>query len=451
MPASLLLDALTLAVTALVGMAVLAFYHPFLLGYDIALLIAIGLTLTVVGRGAVNSAIKESKAKYRTAAWLEELARLSGTFRQFGGPNLAMRNADRIAGDYLTYRGKHFGILLRQIVTMLLLQAVASTVLLGLGGALVIRGQLNLGQLVAAELIVALVVGAFAKLTKHVEAFYDLLAGVDKLGVLLDLPRDQCAGVESPGEVGEPIAIAARDLVYGAPDHPLPRHTDFEIAAGERVALVGPSGSGKSMLCEVLAGQRARLGGQLTIDDFAPEELRPAARASRIAYVRGNEVFAATVAENIACGRPDVTNAVVRDVLTKVGLLDAVLAAGGLETALTAEGHPLTDAQCRRLSLARAIAGRPGLIIVDGLLDGFADDEIEMLVDVLTDREAPWTLIVVTGRAAIRDACDRVIDVSTGSDSMTGLAGAAVGGDNGNGHSNGNGHGNGNGNGHHDS
>jgi putative ABC transport system ATP-binding protein len=180
--AQLLLEGIGLVLSAIVGMTVLAFYHPWLAGFDVILLAMIGLVVFVLGRGAVDSSVKESKEKYAMAAWLEDIARCPVAFRTDGGSEFALERSDRMIHDYLSARKKHFRILMRQILFALGLQALASTALLGIGGWLVVSGELTLGQLVAAELIVAVIVGSVAKLGKHMESFYDLLAAVDKLG-----------------------------------------------------------------------------------------------------------------------------------------------------------------------------------------------------------------------------------------------------------------------------
>jgi ABC-type bacteriocin/lantibiotic exporter with double-glycine peptidase domain len=193
--ATLLLDGLQLALNALVGMAVLAFYHPWLLGFDVVLLALLAMMVFLLGRGAVKTSIVESQWKYKTADWLENLARCSITFKLDGGAEFALERGDQLVHEYLLARRAHFHVLMRQVLFALAIQALASAVLLGVGGWLVMRGQLTLGQLVAAELIVTVIVGALAKLGKSLEAFYDMLASIDKLGALFDLPIEQQEGV----------------------------------------------------------------------------------------------------------------------------------------------------------------------------------------------------------------------------------------------------------------
>jgi ABC-type bacteriocin/lantibiotic exporter with double-glycine peptidase domain len=227
-----------------------------------------------LGRGAVATSIRESRAKYAIAAWLQELARHPTAFRLYGGNRFALDRADHLAVEYLEARRLHFRVLMRQILFALGLQAIAATVLLGLGGWLVIQGQLTLGQLVAAELIVTVIVGSFAKLGKHMESFYDLLASMDKLGHLFDLPIEDQTKLFHLHETG-PATLAVRDLSYHYHASSDTFHDlNFELRPGESLALVGPDGSGKSTLVELLGGIRRPTSGHVELDGIDLRELR---------------------------------------------------------------------------------------------------------------------------------------------------------------------------------
>lgn len=410
--AQLLLDGLGLVLSAVLGMAVLAFYHPWLLGFDIVLLASIAFIILVLGRGAVPSAIKESKHKYAMAAWLEDIARCQATFRSDGGAEFAMERADRLTHEYLSARKRHFRVLMRQIVFALALQAVASTVLLGLGGWLVISGELTLGQLVAAELIVTIIVGAFAKLGKHMESFYDLLASVDKLGALFDLPAERQGGMLGTGRRG-PIEVSLHAVSYSWPGRPAAIDAvSGLVPRASSLAVVGPSGSGKSTLLDLIGGLRAPTAGHLTLDGFDPRDLRPDVLQERVALVRGVDVFHATVEENVHLHREDVSAAHVRDALEHVGLLDAVLQLDdGCDAQLASSGAPLTENRCRLLALARAVVGRPGLLLIDGCLDALPDSELATVLDFLLAPEQPWTVVIATGRESIAARCSERIEI----------------------------------------
>lgn len=397
--AQLLLDGLSLILNTLIGMLVLAFYHPWLLGFDVVLLALILFAVLVLGRGAVTTSIQESKVKYHVASWLEDLAGCGLSFRYDGGTEFAQERTDSLTHEYLSARRRHFKVLLRQIVFALGLQAVASTVLLGLGGWLVIDGQLTLGQLVAAELIVTVIVSSFAKIGKHMESWYDLLASVDKLGYLLDLPVERHDGLLS-GLSDTPAEVVVHGVGYDYADGRAGLGpTSFSIDRGARTVVTGRGGSGKSILLDLLFGLRTPTCGHLTIDDFDPREIRPAILRRSVALVREVEVFEGTIAENIHLERPEVTAGDVRSALELVDLLDDLhRLPHGLETEVNSTGSPLSPTQQRKLMLARAVAGRPTLLLIDGALDALPDDDLARIAERLWDARQPWTLLIATGR-----------------------------------------------------
>lgn len=407
--AQLLLEGIGLVLSAIVGMTVLAFYHPWLAGFDVVLIAMIILVVFVMGKGAVKSSIKESKKKYAMGAWLEDIARCPVAFRTDGGSEFALERADRIIHDYLSARKKHFRILMRQIVFALGLQAMASTALLGIGGWLVVSQELTLGQLVAAELIVAVIVGSVAKLGKHMESFYDLLAAIDKLGHLFDLKVERTDGVLTPASAG-PATVELTSLRSTPGGSTL----NWKLERGEFVAVIGNAGTGKSRLCDVIYGLRSPANGHLTIDDCDPRDLRPDVLRRRVALVRDVEFFEGTISENVHLERPTVSSANVHAVLDRLGVLDELLLLpDGLGTSLPTGGGVLSSSQLRRLMLARSIVGRPGLLLIDGLLDGFSDNELTEVVSALTRLKNECTIFVATGQQRVADLCERVMKMTT--------------------------------------
>jgi putative ABC transport system ATP-binding protein len=399
---SLLVEGVGIVMITVVGLAVLAFYHPYLLTFAIILVVLVIFLVTVLGIGGVRTSIKESYAKYDMAAWLEEIAKCPHTFRFGKGGNLAIDRANELAGAYIDARKTHFRVVWRQTLFALLLEAIASTVLLGLGGWLVINRQLNLGQLVAGELLVTLVLTALSKIGKYIEIFYDLQASLDKLGVVSTLTLEPPGGERLP-ESDRPMRVVA-EIRRGE------KVQRLEAQAGERVAVVGPSGYGKTFLLETLALLRVPQEGLLEFDSIDARSLDRSASRLNIALVGQAETFAGTVAENIRVGRSELSAADVRRALEMVGLAETVARLPhGVATPLGSDGLPLSTNELLRLSIARAIAGRPRLLLIDGLLDGLDMRDCPELVDSLFDRAAPWTLVIVTARDEIVKRCDKTV------------------------------------------
>jgi ABC-type bacteriocin/lantibiotic exporter with double-glycine peptidase domain len=407
--ATLLVDGIGVVMITIVGLIVLAFYHPYLLTFAAVMVGLIMFLMFGLGLGGVRTSIAESYAKFDVAAWLEEPAKCPHTFRF--GQGGAFRRADELADAYVTARRRHFRVVWRQTLFVLLLEAAAMTVLLGLGGWLVIQRQLTLGQLVAGELIVALVLAALSKSGKYIETFYDLQASLDKLGVIEQLPIEADGGeILPPGD--QPMRVTA-ELRARRPGVDGGEVRRLDIRPGERVAISGPSGSGKTWVLETLALLRVPPEGLLEFDGLDARSLDRSRARLQLAYVGQAETFADTVAENIRVGRGDLSAADVRRALEMVGLADTVARLPqGVGTPLASDGLPLSANDISRLSIARAIAGRPRLLLVNGMLDRLDLRTCPELLDSLFDRAAPWTLVIVTARDDIKARCDRAVEWS---------------------------------------
>ncbi len=404
--ASLLLDGVALVMSAVVGLALLAVYHPIFLGFDLLLVVLVTVVLVAFGRGAVGSAIEESKAKYDVASWIEELARHPLAFKV--ADELAARRGDDLAHTWLRARAGHFRRLLGQIAGLHALYALVTGLLFALGGWLVIRGQLTLGQLVAAELVVATVLGTFRKFAKQLDALYDLLAALDKLGYLLDLPLERMDG-ETPVVASGPVGVGLHDVRLALEEGPALDGVGIQLAPGDRVGITGRSGSGKTLLLHLMAGLRAPASGCVRWDGVDLRDLRLGAVRRDLALVGGIEIVDGTLLENVAMGRGAVGMVDVRRALVAVGLLDAVSALPqGLRTRLLPGGAPLTRGQQARLMLARAIAGSPRLLLVDDLLDALGPEDLAPALDALLGADRPATVVVVSRNAEVLGRTDRI-------------------------------------------
>lgn len=402
--AALMVDGIAILLTTLISMSVMAFYHPFLLGYDVVLLVLLATIFFGFGRNGVKTAIQESRTKYGVLSWLEDMARCPGVFRTGGVELLAQQRTDVLCADYLHARRSHFSILIRQIVLVLILQVIATTALLGLGGFLVLNEQLTLGQLVAAELIVAMIVASFAKLGKHLEGWYDLLASVDKLSHLLDLPaepQDGLIGLSRQGPA-ELVICEAASRETGSPTDPSSKRPLLRVAPGETAALVNWNPSLTHDFADGLRGLRGVSGPTLLIDGVQIDDIRADVLRQHVAVARDLEFLPSTIAENIHLSRPQVGESDVREACHAAGLTDELHLAGlSLSTQVLPSGWPLNAGQQRRLILARALAGRPRILFIDQLCDAFAAAEFQQVWARVSRPPSPMTILVATVREDI--------------------------------------------------
>jgi putative ABC transport system ATP-binding protein len=208
-----------------------------------------------------------------------------------------------------------------------------------------------------------------------------------------------------------------RDLNFGyGAKRPVLQGVDFSLRPGERVAVFGGHGSGKSSLAQLLAGLRQTDSGHLELDGLDLGEWRLDALRSRVALVSRVEIVEDSLLENVRLGRAEIGLDEVWRALEAVGLLqELALSAEALkDLELGPNGTPLSHAQALRLLLARAMVGRPGLLVLDGSLDEMDSLARERIARALFAEDAPWTLLVLTRSAQVAALCGRVVELPGG-------------------------------------
>ena len=409
--ASLLLGGIDAVLIALVGLIVLAFYHPALLAFDLVLILGAAFVLIPLGRGGTATSIAESKAKYAVVGWLEEMARHPLSFKLAGGDDLAQVQVETLAKSYLDTRDRHFRIVYRQVVGALSIEVVASLALLAVGGLLVIERQLSIGQLVAAELIVTAVVASLAKLGGKVETFYDLVAAVDKLGEILDLPLERRDGDILPSDSSAWCGLLLDGVEIDADFAVRPTRVSLKVAPGERLSIAGTERE-TAALVDSIFGLRAPRAGVIEVGGHDVRDLSLRALRSRIALVRGAEVFPGCILDNLRAAKSGLSADDAWDALARVGIAETVKSLSeGLQTTLSGDGAPLSRTEVVALTIARALAGKPSLLILDRTLDRIDPRAGARIAESLSEGPAS-ALLIVSEDSAVQAQMDQHIDIS---------------------------------------
>lgn len=394
--ATLLTIGLTALLQGVIGSVILMLYSVYFAVLVIFIIAILYFTVFYVGKHAEYSAILESKSKYSMAEWLEGVAQSVRLYKFFNAPERVQTQTDILANQYLDNRKKHFRCLQYQLLCAVAMYAVIGTSMLILGGTLVIRGEINLGQFVAAELIIFGILAAFVRFITKLEYFYDLLAALDKLGVLKDLPQESSS---SNQHVNEPIKTLALEKVTYAFDtaKPLLNIDVLQLKKGDTLAILGESGSGKTILLEILMGLRLPQSGVVQYNQM---DLRLWNQATfrNVLGVAGNVgLIKGTILDNLLLGRAHVSIENVNQITETLALKEEIEKLPlGLNTPLTSLGAPLSTTQLHRLELARAMLGKAEVIFVDGLLDYLTEDELDAVLRWVADHQAEMMLIVTT-------------------------------------------------------
>jgi putative ABC transport system ATP-binding protein len=408
----MLLETLGYILQTVIGMVLLAFYHPLLLAFDLFFVSVLAFILFGLGKNGLATAIEQSKAKYQAAAWLEDIATNPILGKSSDNRAYLDTQTDDIAKGYVDACTEHFKVLNSQNVGALILHTLANTLLLGMGGWMVISNQLSLGQLIAAELVVGAMIYGLTRLGKTLDNFYDMLASLDKLGYLLDLPQEtDKGGTADLSEAPYEVAVENLSLTGGVHLDAL-NNVSFQLASREH--LVISEGIDKGSLLDVIYGLRQPRSGQVCLNGQDLRDLNLGLLRNTVSLVRDAEIFTGTLLDNVCLGR-EVTLTEVRQMLEYVGLTETIAELpDSLQTLLLPNGSPLTHEQSLRLTLARALIGRPRLLLLDKVLDRIDSRVLPMILDHLLAKNTLWTLIVTSQRTDIIARFQRQIKIDNG-------------------------------------
>jgi ABC-type bacteriocin/lantibiotic exporter with double-glycine peptidase domain len=373
----ILIDAPAALLQILFALILLSFYHPFFIVFGFMLLALIYTVFKYTAVKGLESSLEESKHKYRVAHWIQEVARSIVSFKLSGKTQLALDKNDHLVKDYLNAREKHFKVLVLQFIQMIGFKVLVTAGLLLIGGALVLNQEMNIGQFVAAEIIIILVISSVEKLILGLESFYDVLTSLEKLGQVVDKELESQKGDTISAETSFNLILSK--VFYSVPDRDTPILSDInlEISNQCRILVRGESGSGKSSLLRLLAGIIDPTSGRIFINDAALSSLHLNSYRALLGLSLSEETpFEGTIRENVSFNNLEVTDQRIRAVFNEIGLKEFLKdQPNGLDTYLKPEGKQIAYTVAKKIILARAIIKNPKLLILEDPLDQFSMEE----------------------------------------------------------------------------
>ncbi len=377
------------------------------------------LIFRITGKPGLTTSLEESKYKFEVAHWLEEIGRTMSTFKFLGNSELPIQRTDGLVDNYLTARKKHFRILVWQFGGMIAFKVLVAAGLLILGSMLVIDKQINIGQFVASEIIIVLIIGAVEKLILSMQTIYDLLTALEKIGTVTDLPLENNTGTDlrdTPCDSG--VEIRFNNVTFTYPDGTEPVISNFQstIKPGERLCIRGKNGSGKTSLLKLMTGLYEEFNGTITINGFPINSLKiEALRAITGDNFNECDVFKGTLYENIHAGRGSVTSDDVLWAMKQVELLQFLEhSPDGLQTQIDPEGRRLSSGIIHKIVLARAIAERPKILLLEDSLTNLDQTERKNIYSNILNKSNGWTVIMTSNDPLIASECDSTIELENG-------------------------------------
>ncbi len=401
----------------IVGLVVLSLYHPFFIIFSILLLIIVYLIIAATGPRGLRTSLQESTSKYKIAFWLEEIARSKLSFKLASNNKLGLINTDKNVNDYLEAREKHFGVIISQSVYLIIFKVLVAAGLLITGSILVFNEQMNIGQFVAAEIIIILIIASVEKIIKTIESIYDVLTALEKIGFVFDKPMDEYDGVELK-ESDDSFSIAVENLSYRYESSAAVslQNINFEIPVNNSAFICGPSSSGKSTLMQVISGILEPTDGIVKYNGFPLRSLDFDKLKEDIGFCLGQgEIFQGTILDNITLRRDKATPDNINRALAITGLSPYLSKMPlGFNTIIDPEGKKVPTNIQKRILLARAIATNPRLLILEDPLDHVTNDEKKILIEALTNPQNRWKVIISSVDKIWKEHIEKVIEIDNG-------------------------------------
>ena len=389
------------------ALILLSFYHVFfiLFGFLLAVIFYIIFKYTIpIG---VQTSLEESKNKYKVAHWLQEVGRAILTFKVSGNTSLAIDKNDVLVNKYIKSRESHFRILVIQFIQMISFKVLITAGLLTIGGYLVLDQRINIGQFVAAEIIILLVISSVEKLIFGLESVYDVLTSIEKLGQVVDKKIEKVSGEI----INTDIRINFKNLTYSVSnkEKPLLNNITYQIDCSDRIFVEGESVSSKSSFLQLIPGLIDPTSGSMHINDLSMSSLDIRSYRSNLGISFLNQTpFEGTLRENITLGDTSIKDEEIYEIFNLVGLIAFLqLQPDGLNTIIKPEGKQVAYTINKKIILARAIAKKPKIMVLEEPIDQLKPKEITRIIDYLTAPERPWGLVVVSSYNIWKSKCNK--------------------------------------------
>ncbi len=409
----LLIDLPAASIQVLLGLTILAFYHPFFIAFGLFLLIIVLAILRFTSAGGLNTALLASGYKYGVAAWLQEVARTVKSFKYTKGTSLHLNKTDELVGNYLTARTQHFKILLTQFWSLISFKVIITASMLILGSYLLLNQQINIGQFIAADIIIISIIASIEKVIINLDSVYEAMVSVEKLGKITEAEEEKSGSlVLHANNEGVSIQFADVNFSYNG-DKPVINKINFNVEKGEMIQIAGVSGAGKSTVLRLLTGAFTQYNGSVLIDGIpaANYDLKSLRQLTGI-LLGSQDIFYGTLLQNITMDSPKITVSQVTKLADIVGLSAFVKdSKDGYDTVLQPVGLKLSGRVRKNILLMRALLGEHRLLLLEDPFDHLEEPNKTNTIQYLRESKNV-TVLIASQDQQLSNYCNKVITLS---------------------------------------
>ena len=411
----IMLDIPAAVIQTFFGLILLAFYHPVFIVFGALLIVIVLIIIRFTSPQGLATALKASDYKYAIAAWIEEMARVIKSFKYNKGTNLHIQKSDKLVTSYLESRTNHFKILLTQYWSLIGFKILITAAMLVLGSILLVKQQINVGQFIAADIVIIAIINSVEKLILSLDKVYDALTSIQKINSVLD-SEVESSGTALLNETNYGVAINYKQVsfAYNNQENIL-NNISFTIQPGQFVCITGSSGSGKSTLLKLLTGAFKNFDGSILIDEIplANYSLK-SLRSQTGILLNQQDIFNGTLLENITLGNPNILLSDVTQLANQIGLVNFIQQhQEGFDTILDPQGKRLSRKVSQHILLLRALIGKHRLLLLEEPFNYLDDAQKNSVLQYLR-KDNTATIIITSEKEEIMNDCDVIIRLKNG-------------------------------------
>ena len=411
----IMLDIPAAVIQTFFGLILLAFYHPVFIVFGALLIVIVLIIIRFTSPQGLATALKASDYKYAIAAWIEEMARVIKSFKYNKGTNLHIQKSDKLVTSYLESRTNHFKILLTQYWSLIGFKILITAAMLVLGSILLVKQQINVGQFIAADIVIIAIINSVEKLILSLDKVYDALTSIQKINSVLD-SEVESSGTALLNETNYGVAINYKQVsfAYNNQENIL-NNVSFTIQPGQFVCITGSSGSGKSTLLKLLTGAFKNFDGSILIDEIplANYSLK-SLRSQTGILLNQQDIFNGTLLENITLGNPNILLSDVTQLANQIGLVNFIQQhQEGFDTILDPQGKRLSRKVSQHILLLRALIGKHRLLLLEEPFNYLDDAQKNSVLQYLRKNNIA-TIIITSEKEEIMNDCDIIIRLKNG-------------------------------------
>ena len=400
----LIIEGLLTVLQIAISFILSSFYHPYLMVMNIISLIIILFTWRFFKRNAIKFAIARSEAKFEVFAWLDDVFRMNSYFKSKQNKDYALVKSHALITHYIETRKNYWRISFAQLIILTVLYAVFAIALFGVGSFLVIKGQLSLGQLVAAEIILTGAMIGVAKLSNYFDLYYNLVASADELSQVFDLPDCDIPLPHGTTNINYNVNNILTLENISCTDHLKNSYTfDFKINSQTINLIISSSRAQTEILIQLISYLTSPRSGVMKFfeqnySDFDPKNLR-----NNIWSIENHDIFSCTIKEYLTHGFATISNTQIYNILDLVEL-DKLISGfpNGIDTLIINNGYPLNSEQIIRLKLARSIIHQPDLLIVNSVINKLSK-ELQNKILQHIKLHTKITLLIICNHSILAD------------------------------------------------